>query len=108
MLMLLTVALSNRAEVTVNASDPTTCSRTGLVAFSNNRSEGLYHAANGPTGQLFIYLRTQADSLLCAQLKTFADPASLSKSGGPIRLMATDKVKPNGEVAPSKSNATGS
>ena len=70
MLMLLTVPLSNRAEVTVNASDPTTCSRTGLVAFSNNRSEGLYHAANGPTGQLFIYLRTQADSLLCAQMQT--------------------------------------
>jgi hypothetical protein len=42
-----------------------------------------------------------------AQLKTFVDPASLFKSGHPVRLMSVDKFKPTGEVAPSKSNATG-
>jgi len=49
---------------------------------------------------------SEADGPQPAQLKTFADPARLSKSGRPIRLMSVNKLKPNGEVAPSKSNAT--
>jgi hypothetical protein len=38
--------------------------------------------------------QTNAERQLCAQLKTFVDPAGLLKSGHLIRLMSVDRFKP--------------
>jgi hypothetical protein len=60
MSMVLTVALSERGEVTVKASGPITQSRTISVVCSNNRSEWLYRSANGAAIHLSTHTSRQS------------------------------------------------